>query len=51
MKGIILAGGNASRMGTPFNKFLLTYKNNTILNHNINLLKRSGIEDIGIVIG
>ena len=51
MKGLILAGGIGNRTGLPFNKCLLVYKGKTCLEHCIDRLKSSGIEDIGIVIG
>lgn len=44
--GIVLAGGKSSRMGTD--KALLPFGKSTLLEHQISLLQRSGIEDVMI---
>ena len=54
MKGLILAGGNGTRM-RPFSlytaKQLLPVLNKPVLFHNIDLLISAGITEIGIVVG
>lgn len=54
MKGLILSGGNGTRM-RPFSlntaKQLLPVLNKPVLFHNIELLLSAGIRDIGIVVG
>ncbi|TAH37522.1 MAG: hypothetical protein EYC62_01155 [Alphaproteobacteria bacterium] len=44
--GIVLAGGKSSRMGQ--NKALLFYKGKPMAEHMLNILKRTGIEDVFI---
>jgi len=54
MKGIILAAGRGSRMGNLTRqkpKCLITYKGVTLLERQVNALRDSGIQEIGIVTG
>lgn len=46
---IILAGGESRRMGTP--KMLLPFKNSTMLEKVIEIIKNSGIKHITVVLG
>lgn len=46
MIGVVLAGGRSSRMGQD--KALLSYKNNSLLDHAVSLLNRAGIETVYI---
>lgn len=54
MKGLILSGGTGSRI-KPFSlytaKQLLPVLNKPVLFHNLDILLRAGIKDIGIVVG
>lgn len=47
--GLILAAGESSRLGRP--KQLVKYKGNSLLNHAINTLLETGINDVFVVLG
>ncbi len=47
--GLILAAGESSRLGRP--KQLVKYRGNSLLNHAINTLLETGINDVFVVLG
>lgn len=51
MQGLILAAGFGSRLGYDRPKCLIPWGKGTILDHQVDLLRRGGVKDIWVVVG